>query len=62
MSEKVIVQFTIDPEASHVVRKELKAKLQHVHGKCKSCGWNSRVHYGWIWENKFDVFRDSHDV
>ena len=47
-SEEEIAKFTISPNASAVVRKEEKNRLnaQHVTGKCKFCKFTGRVVYG----------------
>ena len=44
----VVKEFTIDPKASLVVRKEVKMKLatMNVTGSCKTCGWKSKVLFG----------------
>ena len=48
MSPEVIEEFTIDQNASSVVRQERKSlwAQQYVNENCKTCGWKSRVHYG----------------
>ena len=48
IDEVYIKKFTIDPKLSVVMKRQERDKLRRelVEGKCKSCKYTSRVHWG----------------
>ena len=47
-TQAVIKCFTIDTSLTRLEQKEKEALLgtEFVAGKCKTCGWESKVHFG----------------